>query len=77
MYLTFCQGKKCLLVHYKDKMILVFDVDLDTYQIIDLYSDVKKQAWNRELLCLNLLGLLGTHIGRKIKGGGLGLIKIG
>jgi len=44
MYLTFWQGKKCLLVHYKDKMISVFDVDLNTYQMIDLYSDVKKLA---------------------------------
>ena len=44
MYMLFWQGKKCLLVHYKDKMISVFDVDLNTYQMIDLYSDVKKLA---------------------------------
>jgi len=77
MSLAFWQGKKCLLVHYKDKLILAFDVDLDTYHMIDLYFDVKKLAIEQGISFLYLLGLIGTHIGRQIRGGHLGVIKIG
>jgi len=56
MYMTFWQGKKCLLVNYKDKMISVFDVDLNTSQMIDLYSDVKKLAMEQGISLPKFVG---------------------
>jgi len=35
------QGGKSSLVHYKDRMVHINDVDLDRYQGVDLYSDVR------------------------------------
>ena len=55
-------------------MISMFDVDLNTYQMIDLYFDVKKLAI-KQGVSLNLLPSIGILIGREIKGGHFGVIK--
>ena len=38
------QVGKSIVVHYKDRMVHINDVDLDWYQGVDLYSDVRSLA---------------------------------
>jgi len=44
---VFCmlnRSGKSIIVHYKDKMVHMNDVDLNKYQVVDLYTDVRGLA---------------------------------
>ena len=53
-----------MVVHYKHKMLSIFDVNLEQYQVIDIFRDVKRAAMEHSVKFPKFVGFL-WHPSRK------------